>query len=413
MRKPSAVNKGNSLVTENALGTWREHAYGYITTNYEGAENIFDDPNRIFNADETACPFDAASGKFIPVFAEKGAKYVGKRTTGSKTSYTVLHTICANDKILPPFCVLPGNPEKEVDKTKVDVQAFKGAKFVNLKKGWQTQETFVRYLRWFYCWLVKNDIKLPVVLFLDNHSSHYSLEISRFGQEHEIIIHLLNPNSTNILQPYDVGVASSFRQSWNKACLEFQRRTNGMSLSKAAFPSVLYIAFEELWSKPGLARAGFRKTGIYPWDNNQMPLERLVSKPIDLEPATPIRPPPTPKTPLSLLAGMEVRQVNGKFIIQDPSATPIPKHKQHQRPIGEVRLTSPDQVIIISPHFPTFPQFFPGNANLHATNFLCNANLPIGNTMEICIAQKVCCMQICISWEKLGKCGEMLGNDHH
>lgn len=61
------------------------------------------------------------------------------------------------------------------------------------------------------------NVPKPVVLFLDNHSSHVSLQLSEFCQEKGIILVALPPNSTHILQPLDVSFFKPLKSNnWNK-----------------------------------------------------------------------------------------------------------------------------------------------------------------------------------------------------
>ncbi|KAJ8884996.1 hypothetical protein PR048_011192 [Dryococelus australis] len=72
--------------------------------------------------------------------------------------------------------------------------------------GWMTGEVLYEFMKnIFHPWLFKQNISLPVVLFVDGHSSHLILHTSKFCDEHGIILVALLPNATHILQPMDVG----------------------------------------------------------------------------------------------------------------------------------------------------------------------------------------------------------------
>lgn len=54
-------------------------------------------------------------------------------------------------------------------------------------KGWMTAKSFFEYItNIFYPWLKENNIKFPVILFLDGLSSHLTLPLSNFCTENQI-----------------------------------------------------------------------------------------------------------------------------------------------------------------------------------------------------------------------------------
>ena len=63
----------------------------------------------------------------------------------------------------------------------------------------------------------------PVILFVDGHKTHTTMQLSVFCEENGVILYLLPPNTTHILQPADVGVFRPFKAMWKKAVHEFQR----------------------------------------------------------------------------------------------------------------------------------------------------------------------------------------------
>lgn len=66
--------------------------------------------------------------------------------------------------------------------------------------GWMKSDIFYGYIRnGFNQWLVKNNIKKPVLVFVDGHKSHMTLEVSKFCSDNEIILYALPPNTTHIM----------------------------------------------------------------------------------------------------------------------------------------------------------------------------------------------------------------------
>lgn len=66
-------------------------------------------------------------------------------------------------------------------------------------------ETFYEFIaNIFYPFLLKNNIRLPVILFIDGHKGHLTYQLSQLCSDLKIILIALYPNSTRILQPANV-----------------------------------------------------------------------------------------------------------------------------------------------------------------------------------------------------------------
>lgn len=63
--------------------------------------------------------------------------------------------------------------------------------------------------------LATHGAKTTVILYVDGHKSHETLEAIELCIEHKIILDLLPPHTTHILQPLDVGYFKPFKAYWN------------------------------------------------------------------------------------------------------------------------------------------------------------------------------------------------------
>lgn len=175
---------------------------------------VLNDPNRIFNLDESAfflCP------KGSQVLAKKGSKCVYNKTgNDDKECLTVLFGGNAAGEITPPLILfsyvrLPDNIIRKTPNT------FSIGK---TDSGWMTAESFYGYIsNVFYKFLLEKKIELPVVLFVDGHSSHVTMKLSHFCLDHGMILISLLPSSTHLLQPMDVAVFHPLKKSWC-ACIQ-------------------------------------------------------------------------------------------------------------------------------------------------------------------------------------------------
>lgn len=115
-----------------------------------------------------------------------------------------------------------------------------------------------------------------MILFIDNASSHLSVEISTFCEEEGIVLIALLPNTTFILQPIDVGINSSVKRFWRKQ-IETERSKNPeFSVTVSNFHIVMEKALKKAFKTENAVNA-FRACGLQPFDPNAVNYNRLRS----------------------------------------------------------------------------------------------------------------------------------------
>ncbi|KYN44740.1 hypothetical protein ALC56_00735, partial [Trachymyrmex septentrionalis] len=70
----------------------------------------------------------------------------------------------------------------------------------------------------FYLWLIQNNIPLPIILYIDDHSSHMTKNLNNFCNTHGIELVAFYPNVTHILQPMDGISIQTFKISLENYC---------------------------------------------------------------------------------------------------------------------------------------------------------------------------------------------------
>ena len=112
----------------------------------------------------------------------------------------------------------------------------------------------------------------PDLLVMDNRKSYLSVALVNSACDH--------CNVSSPMQPLDVSVYSPIKSCYNSACQSWMLSNPGCPLTIHNFSSLSASAFYRAFTPSNIA-AGFKKTGIYPFDDHifsaDMFLPSLVS----------------------------------------------------------------------------------------------------------------------------------------
>lgn len=104
-----------------------------------------------------------------------------------KEAVTVRIFISASEQILPLCVVFP-----YIRPTK-DVMLLRKS-----ETGWMKSDFFYDYIvEDLNAWVKKENIKKPVLVFVDGHKSHLTMRLSEYCHENGIILYALLPNATH------------------------------------------------------------------------------------------------------------------------------------------------------------------------------------------------------------------------
>ena len=164
--------------------------------------NLLSKPMQIYNMDETGVTVIHKPGKVV---TEVGRRNVWAITSGEKgKTHTILTCVSASGSALPPFLIYPR--KRITDSLKVGAVA--GTTFHCSDTGWVNAELFFKWLHFFVQSIPPSR---PVLLILDGHSSHISIEVIEFAKSNDKHMLCIPAHTTHILQPLDVGVFKSFK----------------------------------------------------------------------------------------------------------------------------------------------------------------------------------------------------------
>ena len=251
MRIPERVSKGRARVTEATIRNWFLKLSNYLDE--IGQSSILEDPNRIFNSDEMYDDvYEVAAGP-------------------EKTSLTVFGTFCANGEIVKPTVIYPYKriPNDVIQNIPESISHLK------TQSGWMRSDAFYDFVTGiFNDYLVEKNVQKPVILFLDGHSSHTSMQLSIEADNLGIILYRLQPNSTHIMQPADVGPFKPLKDFWKSKVHEFQNKNPNVSVSKKDVAPLVKTALDQIKKKT--VQNAFRVCGIYPFNADKVDYTKCV-----------------------------------------------------------------------------------------------------------------------------------------
>ncbi|KAF2882062.1 hypothetical protein ILUMI_24110 [Ignelater luminosus] len=162
-------------------------------------------PQNVWNLDETGC---STVHKPVRVIGDIKAKHIGAATSGERgINVSMIAWVSAAGMFVPPTIIFPRVHYKEHTRN-IGMAS---------STGWSNAELFVKYLEHFI-YIVKPSPGYEVLLVMDNHVSHLSLEATNLAKENGIIILTFPPHTSHKLQPLDRTVFDPFKSYCNKAC---------------------------------------------------------------------------------------------------------------------------------------------------------------------------------------------------
>lgn len=181
-----------------------------------------------------------------------------------KVNVTILFTVNAAGSFVCPTVVYKGVRQSRDVHIPVEWHVLK------TPKGWMTCDAFLNFLRHIFLpYIETNNVKRPVILFLDGHVSHISLPASKFCQAFGIVLVCFLPAATHVIQLLDKAVFKSMKSFWRVVVDHFRfmkkREVTKLDDVPSLMNDVLHMYKAELHA-PILS--GFRSCGLYPWSTD-------------------------------------------------------------------------------------------------------------------------------------------------
>lgn len=214
--------------------------------------------SRIWNLDETGVTTVLKPKKIV---AAKGTKQVGAIVSAERgTLVTVELAANALGNTIPPMFVFPRLKFKDLFIRDGPPECIGAGN----ASGWMTSQEFFMFMDHFIKH-TKPTPSEPVLLLLDNHSSHIDINVVDKAKENSVIMLSFPPHCTHRLQPLDVGVNGPFKSYCAKAQDIWLRNNAGKTMSIYEIPGIVKYAWP-LAATPSNISNAFRKAGIWPFN---------------------------------------------------------------------------------------------------------------------------------------------------
>ena len=214
-------------------------------------------PERIWNVDETGC---TTVHKPAKVLATTGAKQVGAIVSAERGQLVTL--CCAVNAVgnsVPPMFIFPRVNYRDNFVNGGPVGCVGTAH----PSGWMTAAGFLKH----FVAHVRPSPTDKVILLLDNHVSHWSVDVLQFAKDNGVVMVSFPPHCSHKLQPLDRSVYGPLKRCYKVACDDWIVSHKGRTMTIYDVPAMVGVAYPKAMT-PANIQAGFKVSGISPFNRN-------------------------------------------------------------------------------------------------------------------------------------------------
>lgn len=230
---------------------------------FKNLEQVLNDkkilPHRLYNMDESGML--TVPNKLPKVVAPKGKRTVGKIVSSERGQLiTAVCCMGATGQYIPPALVFP----RKRMKPELTDRAPAGTLQLVSDSGFINSELFLRWLDHFQTFS-KSSVEDQVLLILDNHSSHVSLQAVLKCREMGINMLSLPPHSSHKIQPLDKNFFGPLKSAYAQECDKWHLSNTGRPITMFRVAELFAKAYARIASIERATKA-FEICGIFPYN---------------------------------------------------------------------------------------------------------------------------------------------------
>jgi len=215
--------------------------------------------HEIFNLDETGITTVQRPDKIVAV---RGTKQVGSVTSAERgTLVTMALAVNAIGSYVPPIFIFPRVKFRDHFLNQAPTGSVGSAN----PSGWMKADDFLVFIKHFTNYTRCSPEK-PVLILLDNHESHMSIDVIDHCKLNGVILLTFPPHCSHKLQPLDRSVFGPLKKYVNAASDGWMRSHPGKTMSIYDIPGIAAVALPKA-ATPANIQSGFAVSGIFPFNS--------------------------------------------------------------------------------------------------------------------------------------------------
>ncbi|KAL2083799.1 hypothetical protein ACEWY4_021572 [Coilia grayii] len=276
-------------------------------------------PQNIWNVHETGITTVQTPDRVV---ARRGEKQVGALTSAERgTLVTMAFAGNVIGNTIPPMFIFP----RVHFKSHFIHNGPTGCIGTANRTGWMQEADFIVYLKHFQLH-TRSSLESKVLLILDNHPSHLSIEGVNFCRSNGIVLLSLPPHCSHKLQPLDRTVYGPLKKAVNSACDSWMRNHPGITMTIYDIPSIIKESLPHS-ATPANLQEGFRCTGIWPlkrdiFKDHEFSPSLVTDRPLPPPSAVPTSTSP-PAAPVASTSSCSAAPVASTLSLETASPAPV------------------------------------------------------------------------------------------